>query len=354
MPTWGEILIEVNESARSRGGNPDFDGIRRKYLRELRNRTGRPVIAYYTDWLGGGGPETSIILADMQGMMEVCKGIAGPKLDLILHSPGGDAEATASIVSYLRKKYTDIRVFVPLAAMSAATMWALAGNKIVMGKHSQLGPIDPQFISPNGASPARAIIQQFERAKQECSKDPSLLGAWLPILQQYGPALIQQCEAAEALARRLVGQWLQDYMFGGDTDASIKASVIADYFANWEIHQSHNLGIDRDAAKAAGVRVDDLEDDSRLQDALLSVHHAMLHTFHGPAIKIIENHAGKAYVRMAQQVMVQVPMQTPPTTMPTAPPHRLPGLDKSIVPALCLPAAALWHATTQCATRSSG
>src|SRR6266508_4409352 len=314
MPTWGEILIEVNESARSRGGNPDFDGIRRKYLRELRNRTGRPVIAYYTDWLGGGGPETSIILADMQGMMEVCKGIAGPKLDLILHSPGGDAEATASIVSYLRKKYTDIRVFVPLAAMSAATMWALAGNKIVMGKHSQLGPIDPQFISPNGASPARAIIQQ--------------------------------CEAAEALARRLVGQWLQDYMFGGDTDASIKASVIADYFANWEIHQSHNLGIDRDAAKAAGVRVDDREDDSRLQDALVSVHHAMLHTFHGPAIKIIENHAGKAYVRMAQQVMVQVPMQTPPTTMPTAPPHRLPGLDKSIVPALCLPAAALWHATT--------
>jgi len=319
MPTWGDILNEINESARNRGGQPDLDGIRRSYLRALRNRTGRPVVAYYTDWLTTASPQTSITLEDMQGMMEVCKGVAGPRLDLILHSPGGDAEATASIVSYLRKKYTDIRVFVPLAAMSAATMWALAGDKIVMGKHSQLGPIDPQFIRANVASPARAIIQQFERAKEECSKDPSVLGAWLPILQQYGPALIQQCEAAEALAKRLVGQWLQDYMFAGEDDANVKAIAVADYFANWDIHQSHNLGIDRDAAKSVGVKVEDLEDDPRLQDAVLSVHHAMVHTLQGPAVKIIENHAGKAFIKIAQPLTVQMPVQPPPGTMPAVP-----------------------------------
>lgn len=69
----------------------------------------------------------------MQGMMEVCRGLTGPGLDLIVHSPGGSAEATASMVRYLRQKFTHIRVFVPLAAMSAATMWALSGDEIWMG-----------------------------------------------------------------------------------------------------------------------------------------------------------------------------------------------------------------------------
>ena len=40
-----------------------------------------------------------------------------------------------------------------------------------------------------------------------------------------------------------------------------------------------------------------LEDDSALQDLVLTVHHAYMHTFSTtPAIKIIENHNGKAMV----------------------------------------------------------
>lgn len=328
MPTWGEIQAEFVESAAKNNGNADTDGIRRKYLRKLRERTRRPVIAYYTDWLsGGGGLHTSITLEDMQGMMETCKGLSGPKLDLILHSPGGDAEATASIVHYLRKKYSDIRVFVPLAAMSAATMWALAADRIVMGKHSQLGPIDPQLIFPNGtAAPARAIIRQFERARDECSKDPSLLGAWLPILQQYGPAMLQQCEAAEQLAKGLVRQWLQTYMLAGRDDPASEAKDIADFFADYSIHLSHSLGIDRDQARDKGVNVEDLEDDQLLQDAVLSVHHAMLCTFQGPAVKIIENHAGKAFVKMTQQIAIQVPAgMMPPVGVPQGAPPGAPA-----------------------------
>ena len=182
-------------------------------------------------------------------MMEVCKDLPGPYLDLILHSPGGSPEAAASIVRYLRKKFSDIRVFVPLAAMSAATMWALAANRIVMGKHSQLGPIDPQLVSGAWQAPARAILRQFAQAKEEC-RDPALLGAWIPILQQYGPALIEQCEAAETLAKRLVREWLEQYMFQQYTDCGERAERAANYFADYETHQSHALGIDREDARA--------------------------------------------------------------------------------------------------------
>lgn len=316
MPSWGEILGEVQQSASERGGSPDFDGIRRKYLAQLHELTNRDTILYSTDWFNKPGPAASIGLEDMQGMMEVCRGLRGPALDIILHSPGGSAEATASIVRYLRRKFSDIRVFVPLAAMSAATMWCLSANEIVMGKHSQLGPIDPQLVTNQGQLPARAIIEQFERAKQECARDPSVFGAWLPILQQYGPALLEQCEKAEELARRLVQEWLQTYMFAGRKGAASKADKVAHYFADYSIHQSHSLGIDRDQVRGQGVRILDLEKDQHLQDAVLSVHHATMHTFAGAAVKIIENHHGRAFVKIQQQIAIQVPAMPVPGQPP--------------------------------------
>ena len=77
--------------------------------------------------------DVQISLADIQGFMEAVSNIEERNLDLILHSPGGTAEAAESIVEYLRKRFDNIRVFVPMAAMSAATMIALSADEIVMG-----------------------------------------------------------------------------------------------------------------------------------------------------------------------------------------------------------------------------
>ncbi len=322
MPTWGEILAELTQSAPANGGVPDYDGVRRRYLKALNAHTGRDTIIYYSNWLRGSGP--GITLEDMQGLMEVCRGLKTGVVDVILHSPGGSAEATASIVRYLRRQFPVMRVFVPLAAMSAATMWTLAADRVVMGSHSQLGPIDPQLLTPQGAIPARAIIEQFKRAQKECANDPSLLGAWLPILQQYGPALLDQCESAEKLSRDLVREWLRTYMFRGDPKATAKATSAARYFGSYSIHRSHSLGIDRDQARAKGIVVDDLESDQTLQDLVLSVHHATLHTFAAPPIKIVENHLGRAWVQSQASIPLGLPMgipqQMPPMGLPNQPP----------------------------------
>lgn len=107
--------------------------------------------------------------------------LRGPSLDLILHSPGGSAEAIEAIVSYLRTKFSDIRVIIPQSAMSAATMLACASDRIVMGKHSFISPIDPQMILSTQVGvqsvPAQAILDQFEMAKSEC-EDPRKLGSF--------------------------------------------------------------------------------------------------------------------------------------------------------------------------------
>jgi hypothetical protein len=278
------------------------------------------VIIYYSDFIAAGSPAPGIDLADMQAMMECCRGLGSSEVDILLHSPGGSAEAAASIVRYLRRQFSEIRVFVPLAAMSAATMWALAGDRIVMGKHSQLGPIDPQLITPQGAVPARAIIEQFERASEECSADPTRLGAWMPILQQYGPALLEQCANAEELARSLVRSWLTEYMLADQVDPEAKAERIADFFADYGEHRSHSLGIAIEKAREVGLTIDDLEADAELQDAVLSVHHAALHTFAGPCAKLAENHEGKGVFTIQQQAVLQVPVQPGPAPQLPGPP----------------------------------
>jgi len=315
VSTWGDQLKELGE-IRKRSlpeGLSEFDVLRRKYLTALADRTGRAVIVYATAYLEPrptvDSPQAlSVHLGDVQGFMEAVSNVGEREVDLFLHSPGGSAEAAESIVDYLRTRFDHIRVIVPVAAMSAATMIALSADEIVMGAHSQLGPIDPQFTisTPEGprSAPAQAILDQFELAKQECV-DPRNIAAWLPILRSYSPGLIAQCTHQRELGESFVARWLERYMFKDEPDAVAKAKDAAAWFADFKQFQSHGRRVSRDDARQLGLRVLDLEADGELQDAMLSVYHAIHHTFTGTAAsKIIENHHGRALIHMVQQMVV--------------------------------------------------
>src|SRR5579871_3678960 len=112
-------------------------------------------------------------------------------LDLILHTPGGDTAATESLVDYLRSMFgTNIRAIVPQLAMSAGTMIALSCNEIIMGKHSSLGPIDPQI----GSVPAHGIIEEAAHAIQEVKANPSLAPLYQMVFSKYTPTLIGEAQ----------------------------------------------------------------------------------------------------------------------------------------------------------------
>lgn len=296
------MLGALDTQWRNPDGSLDLDGLRRKCLIDLNQVTGRNVVAYYTDWMGKGG-DVSVVLPDLHGLMEVFKDLdRAHGLDLILHSPGGDPTAADSLVRYMRDKFDDVRVIVPVAAMSAATMWSLASNRILMGRQSQLGPIDPQMNTPQGMVPAGAIMRGFDRAQKECSGDPTKLSAWVPTLQQYFPGLLEMCEDATRLSRTLVEEYLNANMFKGNPNAADFARTAADYFADDQIHIAHSRGIHREKLEALHLNIENLEDDDILQDLVLSVHHAFMHTFGmTPATKIIENHLGRAMIRQQLQ-----------------------------------------------------
>ncbi len=322
MPTWGDILKEL-DATKTPAGAPDTDGVRLKYLKRVYEATGRPVVLYATAFLESRRMDAGLLqisLSDVQGFMEAVASIQGRDLDLILHSPGGYAEATESIVRYLRSRFDHIRVIVPLAAMSAATMLALAADEIVVGKHSQVGPIDPQVVlqTPEGAraAPARAILLQFERAKEDC-RDPRNLAAWTPILRGYGPGLLAQCVQQRDLAVALVEEWLATYMFRDDLDAAKHAREVAEWFADYDAFKSHGRRVGVDELARLRLRFSRLEDEQDVQDAVLSVFHATTLTFNRTAsVKIIENHLGKRFVQRSEVLAVPVTSAQEPTSGP--------------------------------------
>jgi hypothetical protein len=318
MGTWGEIERELLDSRPTPDEPPDFDGVRRNYLRLLSEHTGRSTIVYETAGFApppGATPDSLQISLDpdVGAFMEVVHGLprdAG--LDLILHSPGGTAEAAEAIVEYLRGRFQEFRVIVPIAAMSAATMISMAADEIVMGAHSQLGPIDPQLTiqTPEGPrnAPAEAIRAQFEEAKTDLAKNPQNTAAWLPILRSYAPALLQLCEDSAELSKAMVRSWLTRYMFNGRADADAKAAEVATHLSDYGTFKSHARRVPREELRSLDLNVTDLEDDQVLQDLVLSVHHAVNHTMNVIGlVKIIENNMGRAFMRRVQRVAIQVP-----------------------------------------------
>jgi hypothetical protein len=276
-------------------------------------------------------PALAVESDDVHALMECCNDVELRELDLILHSPGGTPEAAEQILNYLRTQFDYIRCFVPLQAKSAATMIALGCDEIVMGLHSELGPIDPQILVPvpegQRFAPAHAILRDFERAKQEIGVNVAALPTWTPILRGYTGGMIEYCNQQIELAQDIVAGWLEKYMLNHPdvtvADKASKAREISAHFgseAAYDRYRTHGRPIRIEELESIeGLRVRRLEADDRLQDAVLSIYHSLDITFGGPAIKIVENHRARRKVRTAQQIIVQaeVPQQSPPQQAPS-------------------------------------
>jgi len=327
VANWSELIKEIGQL-----GSP-FDILRRKYISALAKYTRRNVICYYSGWLQK--PELGIAAAvndtDKNGLMTTINGLDVSKgLDLVLHTPGGDTAATESIVDYLWSKFEgNIRCFVPQMAMSAGTMIACACREIWMGKHSSLGPIDPQF----GSIPAHGVLEEFERAYKEIITDPRTVPVWQAVIAKYPPAFIGECKKAIDWSNTLADAWLRRNMLAQNKDQNTLVASILRELSDHSVSLAHNRHLSASKCKEIGLKIFDLESDQKLQERVLSVHHIYYHTLSStPAFKIIENQNGMAFIMQAQQVMVPIqpgraqiggfpavpePVPTPPKASPS-------------------------------------
>lgn len=294
MAGWDEVLKELNETM----SQADF--VRRKYLKRLAEYTGRNVIAYYSGFLNKPNDSNlDINDLDMTGFMNTLRGMDCSKgLDLILHTPGGSPASAEAIINYLRSKFDkDIRVIVPQIAMSAGTMMACSAKTIIMGKQSSLGPVDPQF----SGIPAYNIKMEFEEAKKDLASNPEHAQYWRIKLQQYPAAFLKTAIDAIQLSDTLLREWLSTCMFGeNDQD---KVDLIVSKLNEHDDSKTHGRHFSVEFCKSIGLKIELLEDDDELQDAVLSVHHAYMLTLGGTdAVKIIEADNGKAVINHSMNI----------------------------------------------------
>ncbi|MFA7157170.1 MAG: serine protease [Bacilli bacterium] len=297
MPSWNDILFEIQRTVRKNSNgqvSQDFNSVLVKYIRSFAEYRKRNVIVYYSDFLNSiKGPNIDINDSDMTGFMNCIHGLDKTKsLDLILHTPGGNPLATDAIVKYLRKMFgKNIEVFVPQMAMSAGTMLACSCKTIWMGKQSSLGPIDPQF---NGI-PAFNIKKEFEEAKKELVTNPESFRNWQILLSKYPPAFYYTVCDYINLSSKLVKDWLESCMFSKSKNAFEKADkIVSKLNANNGSHAKH---FDLEECKKMGLKIKQFEDDSNLQDLVLSIFHCCsICGNQTPVCKIIANQNNKMYV----------------------------------------------------------
>ena len=218
---------------------------------------------------------------------------------MILHTPGGGIAAAESIVDYLYRIFgKDIRAIVPQIAMSAGTMLACACKSIVMAKHSNLGPIDPQM----SGLPAAAVKKEIERALADINADPNRLKIWQFVLNKYNPTFIGQCEQAVNWAQDFVRKNLEENMFVAESGAASMADRVVRSLSDIDTTKSHSRHIHIDECISLGLKIEKLEDNKQLQDAVLTVHHCYMHSFGvSGAAKIVENHLGSGLIDSARR-----------------------------------------------------
>jgi hypothetical protein len=308
--TWNHILEAINrlsiqDQQTPRQAPPSrVDEYRRSKIHEVEKVTGRPLIVYASACISPNksipGQMLMLDFSDKIGFKTVTEHIPPPDLDILVHIPGGYPEATESLVQQLRQKYSTIRFIVPAFAKSAATMFAMSGDEILMAEDAELGPIDPQMLTVNGTSPAESIREQFKKAQAELKEDASKLPSWMPILSQLGPSLLVDCEHAIDLAKSLVTAWTRSYMLKNDPDAENKSAAIAQFLGDHSQFKSHARAVKIPELERLGVRVTDISKSTGLNKAVEELYCCLdILLGNSPVYKVFENSRNDALIRQS-------------------------------------------------------
>ncbi len=199
--------------------------LRQLLIRDIQAETGRTLVVYFTDC---DRTNAQIDQSDDAPLDEVLNKCNGP-VDLLLETNGGATDATEKLCSLLRQAAPDLRVIVPRRAKSNGTVLALCGSAILMGRQSELGPIDPSF----SGIPAEFIVN-------------APAGSFTPLDIQFA-------ESARKQTRKLASVLLSTGMMCGRSSDEVDDTV--EKLATKEVYHSHGSSIDADEATSLYLKV---------------------------------------------------------------------------------------------------
>jgi len=304
-------------------GNFDAQTAARKsQLRRISQLRGTDVLVFAADLNKPiVGLPISISYGDVLPISDQLSNLKGDRLDLILETPGGLGEVAEEIVRLIRGKYQELAVIVPGWAKSAGTILAMAADEILMGPTSALGPIDAQLSWQGKTFSADALLEGFDKIKEEVQTTGVLNKAYIPSLQNISPGELQEARNALKFATELVTDWLAQYKFRNWNEHSSthqpvtsdekkqRAATIADQLCDHRKWRTHGRSIKIADLQAMRLKITDYSEQPDLADAITRYYALMQISFQSNLYKIYET--------ADSQVMKFLMPQVPP------PPHVL-------------------------------
>lgn len=278
---------------------------------------GRPLIVYATSTRPGvqAMMANDAVREFIDQIRAIEQGGAAESVDILLHSTGGDALAAWKLMSVLRERFDSVHVLVPYMAFSAATIFALGADEIVMHPYASLGPIDPQISvkGPDGSLRRFAFedVSGFLRFLKEAGIVES--AHLVPILEKLfsvlDPVSIGAAERASELATDVGARLLQMHMkgrIGRFRSRRIARDLNKSFFA-------HGDAVSRSRARELHLKI--AKDDVKLEEMLWQAF-AALESFmelskpFAPLQHYLADRSG------AEALKPQAPLLLPPNTPP--------------------------------------
>ena len=204
-------------------------------------------------------------------------------LIIILETGGGSARAVEKMVNIVRYHYNELYFVIPDYAMSAGTIFSMAGDKIYMDYSSSLGPIDPQVQNDKGQwIPALGYIDKVNELIEK-SRNNKMTDAEFLVFQKLDLGTIRSYEQAKELSVDLLKRWLVNYKFknwtkhrtsgGGIVTQQEKedlAEKIAEQLSDNKKWHSHGRYININALCELKLEIEDYSADDELREAIIS------------------------------------------------------------------------------------
>ena len=238
------------------------------------------------------------------------------EIDVLVHSTGGDALAAWKLMSILRERFDKVSVLVPFMAFSAATLFALGADEIVMHPHASLGPIDPQITIQQPGGNFRVFAYEdvgaflrFLSGEAKISDPKHTSGVIDKLFTVVDPVHVGAAKRASELSASVGERLLLLHMKGhkGKTRAKqIAENLNKSFFA-------HGDAVSRTRARALELRVaaDDKVLEKLIWEAYLGIESYM--EFRKPFIPLqhyLNDPAGLA--ALTPPAALVIPPNTPP------------------------------------------
>jgi hypothetical protein len=262
-PILNKLLAEIKQAPQTR----------QALIRRLERLLGRRVVTFFTSF------RFPILLDDSD--TEVIEGVL-QKMDLsnglsvVISSPGGEILAAERIVNACRiYSGGNFEVIVPSKAKSAATMICLGARRILMSETSELGPLDPQVVLPQGDGSFTfistwSIIESYRELLEQAAACQGRIEPFLQQLERYDARLIKEWERGQALTDDIVVQVLQTGMMPNVPPDEIRQRI--DLLLNPNVTKSHGRPIYWQQLQQMGLKVERVDGRSAVWQAVLELH----------------------------------------------------------------------------------